>query len=78
MTEHVYLLFRQTPISGFSLLEPRPHRKDLKSRSPNLGPYTTKGYLKGARRGHLFLDPSGGLARVHCEATTWRITGLSK
>ena len=31
------------------------HRKDLKSRAPNLGPYTTKGYLfKGTLLGDLY------------------------
>ena len=30
------------------------HRKDLKSRSPNLGPYTTNGYFQGALFGDLF------------------------
>ena len=33
-------------------------RKYLESRSPNLGPYTTKGTL------YYFLDPPGGLGRV--------------
>ena len=37
------------------------HRKDLKSRSPNLGPYATKGTLKELPQGIYFLDPSGGL-----------------
>ena len=30
------------------------HRKDPKSRSPNLGPYTTKGYFKRTPFGDLF------------------------
>ena len=36
-------------------------REDLKSRSPNLGPYTTKGYFIGTLLRDLLLDPPGGL-----------------
>ena len=43
-------------------MSPTPdHWKDLKSRSPTLGPYTTKGDFQGALLGDLFVDPSGGL-----------------
>ena len=47
-------------MNHFSCLFPG-HRKDLKSRSPNLGPYTTKGTLKELPQGIYFLGPSGGL-----------------
>ena len=40
------------------------HRKDLKNRSPNLGPYTTKGTLKELPYRIYFLDPSGGLGEL--------------
>ena len=45
-----------------SSINPNPdHRKDLKHRSPNLGPYTTKGTLKELPSGIYFSDPSSGL-----------------
>ena len=42
------------------------HRKDLKSSSRNLGPYTTKGYSKGTPLRGSVLDPSGGLGLGSC------------
>ena len=42
------------------ILYPDP-REDLKSRSPNLGPYTIIGYFIGTPLRDLLLDPPGGL-----------------
>ena len=50
-----------------TVVSPYPdHRKDLKNRSLNLGPYTTKGYFQGALLGVLFFRSSrwSGYAQI--------------
>ena len=50
-------------------LNPNPDpREDLESRSPNLGPYTTKGTLQEPPiKGSTFLDPPAGLGLKESE-----------
>ena len=67
---HIYMKITQLLLSGGAvsklsassvpLVVPDP-REDPKSRSPNLGPYTTKGHFIGTPyKGIYFLDPPRG------------------